>query len=88
MYPRAYKGISSRLIARVLIRWKCRERTRHVKVPKRKSVHVLKTWVNVQTKKEQFFRTLHHESCEVERRRLRLSLQTVSRTKQPQNKNA
>ena len=55
MYPRAYKGISSRLIARVVIRWKCRERTRHVKVPTRKSVHVLKTWVNVQTKKKRFF---------------------------------
>jgi hypothetical protein len=55
VYPRAYKGISSRLIARVVIRWKCRERTRHVKVPTRKSVHVLKTWVNVQTKKKRFF---------------------------------
>jgi len=55
VYPRAYKGISSRLIARVVIRGKCRERTRHVKVPTRKSVHVLKTWVNVQTKKEHFF---------------------------------
>lgn len=88
MYPRAYKGISSRLIARVVIRGKCRERTRHVKVPTRKSVHVLKTWVNVQTKKEHFFRTLHHESREVEKRRQRLSLQTVSRKKQPHNKKA